>query len=89
MNGASRSPNRGFEFRLPMPSLPNLLSTRRGRLTGFFFLYLSEGLPQGFTGTAVALEFKRRWQVPSGEEQQQEQALLAQLQLLLKHQLLL
>lgn len=42
-----------------MPSLPNLLSTRRGRLTGFFFLYLSEGLPQGFTGTAVALEFKR------------------------------
>lgn len=42
-----------------MPSLPNLLSTRRGRLTGFFFLYLSEGLPQGLTGTAVALEFKR------------------------------
>lgn len=42
-----------------MPSLPNLLSTRRGRLTGFFLLYMSEGLPQGFTGTAVALEFKR------------------------------
>ena len=42
-----------------MPFLPNLLSTRRGRLTAFFFLYLSEGLPQGFTGTAVALEFKR------------------------------
>ena len=42
-----------------MPSLPNLLSTPKGRLTGFFCLYLSEGLPQGFTGTAVALEFKR------------------------------
>jgi MFS transporter, PAT family, beta-lactamase induction signal transducer AmpG len=42
-----------------MPSLPNLLSTRKGRLTGFFCLYLSEGLPQGFTATAVALEFKR------------------------------
>ena len=42
-----------------MPSLPNLLSTRNGRLTGFFCLYVSEGLPQGFTGTAVALEFKR------------------------------
>lgn len=42
-----------------MPSLPNLLSTRKGRLTGFFILYIGEGLPQGFTGTAVALEFKR------------------------------
>jgi PAT family beta-lactamase induction signal transducer AmpG len=42
-----------------MPSLPNLLSTRKGRLGGFFCLYLSEGLPQGFTATAVALEFKR------------------------------
>jgi PAT family beta-lactamase induction signal transducer AmpG len=42
-----------------MPSLPNLLSTRKGRLAGFFCLYLSEGLPQGFTATAVALEFKR------------------------------
>jgi PAT family beta-lactamase induction signal transducer AmpG len=42
-----------------MPSLPNLLATKKGRLAGFFCLYLSEGLPQGFTGTAVALEFKR------------------------------
>lgn len=42
-----------------MPSLPNLLNTRKGRLAGFFCLYMSEGLPQGFTGTAVALEFKR------------------------------
>jgi PAT family beta-lactamase induction signal transducer AmpG len=42
-----------------MALFPNLLNTRRGRLTAFFGLYLSEGLPQGFTGTAVALEFKR------------------------------
>ncbi len=42
-----------------MPSLPNLLKTRFGRLSGFFILYMAEGLPQGFTGTAVALEFKR------------------------------
>lgn len=42
-----------------MPSLPNLLSSRKGRLAGFFCLYVSEGLPQGFTATAVALEFKR------------------------------
>jgi len=42
-----------------MPSLPNLLKTRIGRLLGFFVLYMGEGLPQGFTGTAVALEFKR------------------------------
>ncbi len=42
-----------------MPGFPNLLQTRVGRLVGFFGLYVSEGLPQGFTGVAVALEFKR------------------------------
>ena len=42
-----------------MPALPNLLATRKGRLGGFFLLYACEGLPQGFTSTAVALEFKR------------------------------
>lgn len=42
-----------------MAMFPNLLKTRRGRLTAFCGLYVSEGLPQGFTGTAVALEFKR------------------------------
>ncbi len=42
-----------------LPKLPNLLSTRKGRLAGFFWLYVSEGIPQGFTATAVALEFKR------------------------------
>ena len=42
-----------------MIRFPNLLQSRKGRLAGFFGLYLCEGLPQGFTGTAVALEFKR------------------------------
>lgn len=42
-----------------MPTTPNLLTTRKGRLAGFFCLYAAEGLPQGFTATAVALEFKR------------------------------
>jgi MFS transporter, PAT family, beta-lactamase induction signal transducer AmpG len=42
-----------------MPSAPNLLTSRKGRLAGFFTLYVAEGLPQGFTATAVALEFKR------------------------------
>jgi len=40
-------------------SFPNLLATRKGRLAGFCALYVSEGLPQGFTATAVAIEFKR------------------------------
>jgi PAT family beta-lactamase induction signal transducer AmpG len=38
----------------------NLLKTKTGRLAAFSGLYLSEGLPQGFTATALALEFKRR-----------------------------
>ncbi|MGB1128508.1 MAG: MFS transporter [Haloferula sp.] len=38
----------------------NLLKTKAGRLTAFGGLYLSEGLPQGFAGVALALEFKRR-----------------------------
>jgi PAT family beta-lactamase induction signal transducer AmpG len=37
----------------------NLLRTPRGRLGLFGLLYFGEGLPQGFVGTAVALEFKR------------------------------
>ncbi|MFC4993328.1 MFS transporter [Rubritalea tangerina] len=37
----------------------NLLEHKKGRLAAFFALYVSEGLPQGFTGVALALEFKR------------------------------
>lgn len=38
----------------------NLLKTKIGRLTAFGGLYLSEGLPQGLSGFALTLEFKRR-----------------------------
>jgi PAT family beta-lactamase induction signal transducer AmpG len=37
----------------------NLLRSRKGRLAAFSGLYLSEGLPQGFAGVALTLEFKR------------------------------
>ena len=40
--------------------LPNLLATRRGRFTAFFFLYVTEGLPLGFTATAVATQMRRQ-----------------------------
>jgi MFS family permease len=39
--------------------LPNLLETRRGRLLAFFALYVAEGIPAGFTGTAVATQMRR------------------------------
>src|SRR4029453_3587688 len=38
---------------------PNLLATRRGRLAAFFFLYLTEGIPLGFTPTATATHMRR------------------------------
>ena len=34
--------------------LPNLLATKNGRLTAFFLLYITEGIPLGFAATAVA-----------------------------------
>ena len=34
-------------------SLPNLLASRWGRLTAFFFLYVTEGIPYGFATTAI------------------------------------
>jgi len=37
---------------------PNLLATRKGRLTAFFFLYLTEGIPLGFTATAIATQMR-------------------------------
>lgn len=40
--------------------LPNLLSTRRGRLLAFFFLYMTEGIPLGFAATAVATQLRRQ-----------------------------
>ena len=40
--------------------LPNLLTTRFGRLTAFFFLYVTEGIPLGFAATAVAAQLRRQ-----------------------------
>ncbi|HEY4083497.1 MAG TPA: MFS transporter [Burkholderiaceae bacterium] len=39
--------------------LPNLLGSRRGRIAAFFFLYLTEGIPQGFTATVVGTQLRR------------------------------
>ncbi|TRZ64477.1 MAG: MFS transporter, partial [Rhodocyclaceae bacterium] len=39
--------------------LPNLLATKNGRLTAFFLLYVTEGLPLGFAATAVATQLRR------------------------------
>jgi MFS transporter, PAT family, beta-lactamase induction signal transducer AmpG len=40
--------------------MPNLLATRVGRLTAFFFLYVTEGIPLGFGATAVAAQLRRQ-----------------------------
>ena len=39
--------------------LPDLLSTRTGRLAAFFLLYVTEGIPLGFTATAIATQMRR------------------------------
>ena len=43
-------------FRLPFP---DLLATKRGRLTAFFLLYMTEGIPLGFCATAIATQMRR------------------------------
>lgn len=43
--------------------MANLLATKRGRLLTFFLLYVSEGLPQGFTMVAIAA-YMREQKVP-------------------------
>src|SRR4051812_1909646 len=40
-------------------ALPDLLATRRGRLAAFFLLYVTEGIPLGFTATAIAAQMRR------------------------------
>ena len=39
--------------------LPNPLASRWGRLMTFFFLYVTEGIPLGFTSTTMATQLKR------------------------------
>jgi PAT family beta-lactamase induction signal transducer AmpG len=45
--------------------LPDLLASRRGRLAAFFLLYLTEGIPAGFTATAVATQMRRQGLPPA------------------------
>ncbi len=40
--------------------LANLFASSRGRLVGFFCLYLTEGIPLGFAATAVATQLRRQ-----------------------------
>jgi MFS family permease len=40
--------------------LPDVLATRTGRLATFFFLYVTEGIPLGFTAIAVATQMRRQ-----------------------------
>ena len=40
--------------------LPDLLATRTGRLATFFLLYVTEGIPLGFTATAIATQMRRQ-----------------------------
>jgi PAT family beta-lactamase induction signal transducer AmpG len=39
---------------------PNPLASRSGRLTAFFALYMTEGIPLGFTATAIATQMRRQ-----------------------------
>jgi len=44
-------------MRLPFP---DILATKKGRLTAFFLLYVTEGIPLGFTATAIATQMRRQ-----------------------------
>jgi len=39
--------------------MPDLLASRRGRLAAFFLLYVTEGIPLGFTAVALAAQMRR------------------------------
>jgi PAT family beta-lactamase induction signal transducer AmpG len=40
--------------------LPDSLASRNGRLAAFFALYMTEGIPLGFTATAIATQMRRQ-----------------------------
>ena len=44
-------------MRLPFP---DLLATKNGRLFAFFMLYVTEGIPLGFTAVAIATQMRRQ-----------------------------
>lgn len=40
--------------------LPDLLASRRGRLTAFFLMYITEGIPLGFAAVTIATQMRRQ-----------------------------
>lgn len=40
--------------------MPNLLASKHGRFAAFFFLYITEGIPLGFTAVAIATQMRRQ-----------------------------
>jgi PAT family beta-lactamase induction signal transducer AmpG len=40
--------------------MPDLLRTKSGRMATFFLLYMTEGIPLGFTATALATQMRRQ-----------------------------
>jgi MFS family permease len=45
--------------------LPNPIATKGGRFVTFFFLYMTEGIPLGFTATAIATQMRRQGLSPA------------------------
>jgi MFS transporter, PAT family, beta-lactamase induction signal transducer AmpG len=45
--------------------LSNPLGSTRGRLVSFFLLYVTEGIPQGFTAVAIAAQMRRQGLSPA------------------------
>ena len=45
---------------MPRMRFPDLLATKFGRMAAFFLLYVTEGIPLGFTATAVATQMRRQ-----------------------------
>jgi MFS family permease len=43
----------------------DLLASKRGRMAAFFLLYMTEGIPLGFTATAVATQMRRQGVSPA------------------------
>ena len=39
---------------------PDLLASRRGRLTAFFLMYITEGIPLGFAAITIATQMRRQ-----------------------------
>ena len=59
LNGCSDDPYCASVPAMRLP-FPNLLATKNGRLFAFFMLYVTEGIPLGFTAVAMATQMRRQ-----------------------------